>query len=273
MDPLFQPVLVADLEAIIKVIIFLVILGSGFVKMFFESKEVQQQGQRRRPRPRPPRDDASDLELEDEIELEAVEARAAAAPVPQAAIRSEVEEFLRRVGGDQPDNRRANRPQRPRPRIEVLENVVPEDGVNGGFDVDQRPKQTRRGKSASGRKRTRATPTETKAATGIERGETVAEHVSQHLKRDDFDKRAQHMGEQLSQTDERLEARLHEKFDHGLGSLAARREAREAADLAKITTEKDAQLADSLVQMLKTPQGVRQAVILSEVFNRPVDRW
>lgn len=256
MIPIFEPVL-ADLEAIIKVIIFLVILGSGFVKMFRESKEVQQQAERRKPRPRP--------QPAGDVDLEMVEARGAGQPAPQQAIRSEVEEFLSRVGGDA----EADQPQRQRqPRIEVLD-----DAQDSGFDVDERPRQSRSRSLPSQRKPARPPLAEAASTTGIERGETVAEHVDQHLKRNEFAERASHLGEQLSQTDERLEARLHKKFDHGLGSLAARREAREADDLAKQGASTDTSMADSVIQALSTPLGVQQAVIMSEVLTRPTDRW
>jgi hypothetical protein len=108
---------------------------------------------------------------------------------------------------------------------------------------------------------------------GIDRGETVAEHVAEHMKRGEFDERVSHLGEELSQTDERLEARLHQKFDHGLGNLAARRRVREAEDLVKRDLDQAPKLADSLLDLLSTPQGVQQAVILNEVLSRPTDRW
>jgi len=263
----------ADLGSIIQAIVFLVILGSGVVKMFRESKEVQQRGGRPRPQPQPQKRRAPDPLDEPQI----AQARGAGQPAPrQDDIRSEVEEFLRRVQGepDAPPQQARQEPKR-QPRIEVLD----EDG----FGVDERPRETRR-KPRKKVHQSDSTYAESESPItapqrgkslqrreGIERGESVAEHVADHMKRGAFEERASHMGEQLSQTDERLEARLHEKFDHRMGTLSARRQAREADDAHK--KEHVNSVADNLLDLLSTPQGVQQAVLLNEILTRPADRW
>lgn len=263
----------ADLGAIIQAIVFLVILGSGVVKMFRESKEAQQRAGRPRPQPQPRR--AADPLDEPQV-AQARGGGQAAPPEPQDAIRSEVEEFLRRVQGkpDAPPQQAKQQPKR-QPRIEVLD--------DDGFGVDPRPRETRR---APRKKVHQAESTYAEAESpitapqknkgiqrreGINRGESVAEHVADHMRRGAFEERASHMGEELSQTDERLEARLHEKFDHRMGTLSARRQAREADDAHQ--KEHVNSVADNLFDLLSTPQGVQQAVLLNEILTRPADRW
>lgn len=264
------PLPLADLGAIIQAIIFLAILGSGVVRMFRESKDAQQRGQRPRPKPQPQRRAPDPLE---EPQPQVAQARGAGqAPPPQDAIRSEVEEFLRRVQGE-PEPKPA--PARPKPqparqpRIEVLDD-------DSGFDVDDRPRQVARSKRPQTPPKQVQRSSSSKASRkkqkqGIERGESVADHVAEHLKRGAFDERASHLGEELSQTDERLEARLHEKFDHRMGTLSARRQAREAADADKNEYVNSA--ADNLFDLISTPQGVQQAILLNEILTRPADRW
>lgn len=262
--PIFPQPVLADLEAIIQAIIFLVILASGAVRMFRESKDVQRRAERRQQRPdQPPRPDQ-------QRGGQVAEARAAEQrQPPQQDIRSEVEEFLRRVGEGTEDGRQEPKRPRPerRPRVEVIEDDT-------GFEVDERPRQTRQ---RPPRPKPRPAPVEAAAAATvaerIEHAESVAEHVTGHMSRDEFAARAAHLGAELSQTDERLEARLHQKFDHGLGNLSARRLAREAADLEQRGLDTAPTLADNLLTLLSTPQGVQQAIILSEVLDRPTDRW
>jgi hypothetical protein len=272
MQILFQPVLALDLGPIIQAIIFLVILASGVVKMFRESKEAQQRADRaRQQQPPPPAPGDEDL-----LPRPAAGQAGQARKPQQEAIRSEVEEFLRRVGqqvdGDRPARPQQQQPQRRKqpPRIEVLEEQA-------GFDIQERPKQSHRKQQPQARTQTPSPPQLQPLrpmSQGIERGETVAQHVAQHLShQDDFARRATQMGEDLAQTDERLEARLHEKFDHGLGSLAARRQAREAADLVEAGVAGMPTAAENLLELLSTPQGVQQAIIMNEILNRPADRW
>ncbi|MGI9455676.1 MAG: hypothetical protein ACR2NU_03895 [Aeoliella sp.] len=248
-----------DMGSIIQAIIFLVILASGVAKMFRDSKEVQKQ-QPRRPRQVPQQAGAP----------EAPQPR-----TPQEAIRLEVEEFLRRAGqDDEPPQREAKQsppkrqpPRRAerRPRIEVLEN-------DGGFDFDDRPKRL---VDVPSSRPAEAAPPEPKPrpSAGIMSGGTVAGHVAKHLDSTQFAERASQLGEEVSHTDERLEARLQEKFDHGLGTLSARRKAREASDDLLKEAAAAPSLAGDLVEMLSSPQGVKQAILMNEILTRPADRW
>ncbi len=93
-------------------------------------------------------------------------------------------------------------------------------------------------------------------------GDDVAAHVSRHLDSSRFSRRAAQMGEGIDQTDERVEAHLHQVFDHGLGRLKA--EARPAVEEKKQFNIQD---------LLRSSENIRNAVILSEILNPPKDRW
>ncbi|QDU53980.1 hypothetical protein [Aeoliella mucimassa] len=263
---LFQPVL-ADLALLIKVIFLLVIMASGIVRWIREAKQPPAPPQR--PGRRPARDPLDDPMEHDE--------RPRRQP-QQEEIRSEVEEFLRRIGKGEPEPGRRAQPvearqtppaagsRRPR-QIEMIDET--------GFGVDDRPRQThRRTPPQQAQPKPLFPPVpSTPPRQGIERGESVAEHVAVHLNEDQFRERATHLGEDVAQSDERLEAHLHQTFDHGLGSLAARRKVREQEDAAKRTAEEAPNLAETLLGMLSSPAGVQQAVILNEVLRRPDDRF
>ena len=99
------------------------------------------------------------------------------------------------------------------------------------------------------------------------RDESVAQHVKRHMDSSSVVERASHLAEQLEQTDERLEARLHKKFDRDLGSLEGKSPLDEVAPL--VTAMQISPLANDLVEMLKSPKSVRQAIMISEVLKRP----
>lgn len=110
----------------------------------------------------------------------------------------------------------------------------------------------------------------------ILRGETVAEHVSGHIQTAGFEERLSHLGEDVDHSDDRMEAHLHDVFEHDLGQLGAKTSIAEESTLdddspppkgpARLST------ADVLA-MLSQPDSIRQAIILTEILNRPEDRW
>ncbi len=71
-------------------------------------------------------------------------------------------------------------------------------------------------------------------------------------------------GKPVDQADERAEKRLHDTFDHEVGSLSHE----------DVVTVEETTPAEEIAEMLKTPKGMRDAIILSEILNRPdTDRW
>ena len=77
--------------------------------------------------------------------------------------------------------------------------------------------------------------------------------------------------------DDDMEARLQSKFDHQLGRLAS--DAKAAADAPAGQQSEPAAASGpaaspaNLAQWLRAPGTLRQAVVLSEILQRPEDRW
>jgi hypothetical protein len=98
------------------------------------------------------------------------------------------------------------------------------------------------------------------------RGDNVGRHVAEHERRtEQIAEHARHLGEEVDLADDKLEAHLHEVFDHQLGrlkksSIEAGAQGRQAA--VEVT-------ALQLQQMLRTPQSIRDAIIMSEILRRP----
>ena len=112
------------------------------------------------------------------------------------------------------------------------------------------------------------------APTGVGQGGTVDEHVRQHmghLKESTLAEQAAHLGEQVAQADDRVAARLHEKFDHKLGKLQARNTQRRSEAAAAAVLEPTS--AESIAALLANPDSIRNAIVLNEILQRPTDRW
>ena len=73
----------------------------------------------------------------------------------------------------------------------------------------------------------------------------------------------EHLAQVVDQADERMAARLHDKFDHQVGRLGQE----------VVSQEEDIALASKLAMLLSQPQSLRQAIILTEVLRSPVERW
>jgi hypothetical protein len=85
----------------------------------------------------------------------------------------------------------------------------------------------------------------------------VVDRVGGSFDLDKFQRSSEELGSIVSQADEKMEARLHEQFDHELGQL----EHAEAAKRAVST--------GGLVAFLRSPQNLRNAIIFSEIMRRP----
>ena len=101
---------------------------------------------------------------------------------------------------------------------------------------------------------------------------SIGSHVQQHQFGLEVSHHADHLGEHIEQADERLEARLHSTFDHRVGNMDDSTTFigtgdDNASDPAEAATGPSR--AEEIAAMLRTPQSVRNAVILSEILTRP----
>ncbi len=106
--------------------------------------------------------------------------------------------------------------------------------------------------------------------------ETIANHVAkrlgEHLDKSSLVSSGAQLGAEVGLADEKLESHLHDAFDHRLGSLGARLEgSKDATDLPEST--KAPTMASEIAALFRSTKFIRQAVIMSEVLQRPEHRW
>lgn len=108
-------------------------------------------------------------------------------------------------------------------------------------------------------------------------GGQVGDHVRAALDEDPFNRETRHLGAEIPQTVNQIDQHLHQTFDHAVGKLpAVPGEAAVAATVADAesgTVGVDAMLQSGLFVTLNNPESIRQAIVLSEIFRRPEERW
>jgi len=171
--------------------------------------------------------------------------------------RSDVDDFLRRLE-----------------QQKEAENQQAAQGARRRNEQTQREKNRLRKQQLQEQRRKREQLASAGPPPNVQRGETVGEHVRQHmghLKESTLAEQAAHLGEQVAQADDRVAARLHEKFDHQLGKLQARNTQRRSEAAAAAVLEPTS--AESIAALLANPDSIRNAIVLNEILQRPTDRW
>ena len=108
-------------------------------------------------------------------------------------------------------------------------------------------------------------------------GKGVAQHVEEYLG-------SSRLGERVSEANLKTEAHLHQAFDHQLGRLLPSQKIQNAVDTPQTSTSKgkegedddvmpDLAAVGSVSKLLENANGLRQAIILREILERPVHRW
>ena len=87
-----------------------------------------------------------------------------------------------------------------------------------------------------------------------------------------------HLGDQIEQSDERLESHLQEVLQHSLGQLdstiAVQPGIAAGTDAGVWDQRATAHpLYDALTQMVSSPRQMQAAIVLSEIIRRPEERW
>ncbi|TWU21895.1 hypothetical protein [Bythopirellula polymerisocia] len=103
-------------------------------------------------------------------------------------------------------------------------------------------------------------PTPVAAPTSL-RSESVREHVRRHISTVEIAQQTSKLGEDVGLADERLESHLQQTFEHKLGALEHQVRPAEPKHQNK--------RADDIAQLLRSPAGMRQAIIASEILRRP----
>ena len=115
------------------------------------------------------------------------------------------------------------------------------------------------------------------AAELAEDSDRVAASVAAHLRgAESITQHTAHLSDRVDVADDVMDAHLHQTFDHQLGRL------KKTTDATPSVARQDSNATAAVVaqatvlgiaHMLQSPENIRSAIILNEVFNRPVDRW
>jgi len=225
--------LIADASDVIGVIVFLVILIISAISQAIGKAKEAQQQQRPRPPVRP----------------------AGPAPNPQDPVVRELDEFLRRAaagGKAQPKRappRQQAAPVRPQPQA-------------------ARPVAPRAPAAPKAPPVLVAQPVLAQAAEELEEippESAVVERLSQAAEQRLSSQGRQPFGTGVAQAQRRTSERRSRDFSHQVGQLAGAKQDAE--------TELPATAAAGLAAMLASPTDVRQAILLSEILQRPEHRW
>lgn len=99
--------------------------------------------------------------------------------------------------------------------------------------------------------------------------QSVAEHVRSHIDTSDLVQHARELGGEVALADDKLDARLHDTFDHKVGSLKTDLSRSIQSTTTTTTAKVVAPIANDLLEMLSNPESIRQAILISEVLKRP----
>jgi hypothetical protein len=231
----------------IQIAIFLFIIFSSLAGQLFKTRQEQRQQPDRRP-PRKPRPDqrAPEPAFGDRAGQPQAELAPPKPERPRSPLQEEIETFLRRAMGQEPEQAEVV--------AEVVRPVEPEERIPTLVTLrqDEEPK------------------------------ESVAEHVARHLQQGEIEEREAAMGRFIGQSDERMESHLESVFDHSLGRLR-RQEPR--GSTREISQGTDAAVWDGTIQRrqlitagqiaekLSSPDEIASALVLGEILRRPTERW
>jgi hypothetical protein len=214
-----------------------------------------------RPRPAPPQ------------EFGGVRGAGGNQPTLEETLRREVEEFLRRAQGQNPQQAK-NQPQRTQQRTTQQRPVL--TPTRSGRQGEQSPKapapprrlvEARQPDSAVPLSRPLSEQQPQPSYAPAPLGAGVAQHVAEHLRStQELVQHAQHLGAEVALADERMQEHVRQRFVHPIGTLAP------------VTSSVERRMsgapaARELRELLSRPSGVRQLIIASEILRRPEERW
>ena len=232
----FQPLFADVFETVLGAIVFILWIAG---QLLGGRQEAKRNKNRQRPKPQ-----------------QRPIGQAQGAPAPgnkEAALRSEVEDFLRRAQG-KPEQEQPARQQQQLPRPE---------SVRPAQSGPAQPQPERQRSAQPPRRPPRPQQQTLQPASGPKlREEGVAEHVARHLSTQDIAEHTQTLGVKVATADDRLESHLQQKFDHALGSLQHR-------DAPPDAESQEGDLAAEIAAMLANPAGMRQLIVANEILRRP----
>ena len=100
-------------------------------------------------------------------------------------------------------------------------------------------------------------------------GESVAEHVQQYISTEDIADHAKHLGQEVAQRDDKVDERIHRKFDHEVGHLNLDARPSVQDTTTSVTETEINQTAAAIFQTLMNPESVAQSIMIAEILKRP----
>ena len=196
------------------------------------------------------------------------------------ANRDEVEEFLRRAAARRAAAQQQQRPAAPAPPQQQRPPAAPPAWSQPPRPAPPPPAPTLQPR----RPATLADvvilqPVETVEAQVVDaeladQQDRLGRYVAQDLRgTEEIAERTRHLGEEVDLADDKLEAHLHQVFDHSVGQLK-----KQATDSVPKPPEgpRDqipALTSAGIAQMMRSPEAIRNAIILGEILHRPEERW
>lgn len=109
-------------------------------------------------------------------------------------------------------------------------------------------------------------------------GRGLEKHLEHHVDTSQIARHTAQMGQEVAEADEQMEAHIHEKFDHQIGTLKSTLAETPIPQHEHFQSHDDMVTIEGtsgkkLASLLKNRDGMRRAIVLSEILNRPEDRW
>ncbi|MBS0211443.1 MAG: hypothetical protein JSS27_21080 [Planctomycetes bacterium] len=230
-----------DMKAVIQIIVFILILAfSGISQLVKWLKKQQQQ-------PPGPRPDAP-----------------AQRPAGQQELMNEVEEFLRRAsqGGNKP----------PEPQPQAQQRSRQERGKKRSAAQSESAKQASRRTQ-----RPAAQPRVDVVAAEVVDEPLARRHLAPGLQDHISQRNLEQRQGSIAEHEQQFSSKIESTFQHSVGGLSAQLgdstvESATPAAPAGQEAPADSPAAEMLA-LLQSPAGIRQAVLLNEVLQRPTQRW
>jgi hypothetical protein len=106
-----------------------------------------------------------------------------------------------------------------------------------------------------------------------EQPDRLGKYVAQDLRGvKEIEAHTRQLGAEVDQADDKLEAHLQQVFDHKVGQL--KKQATDSVPKTPAVGEEAVTLTSAnIAEMMRSPQAIRNAIILGEVLHRPEEQW
>ena len=114
-------------------------------------------------------------------------------------------------------------------------------------------------------------------------GRQVSEHVDKYLDEEEFLRRQKQLGKEVVEVDQEIGQHMKQVFEHHVGKLQAADDDAESSPPAEpqpqlvgaalAASEDSTATAAHMFELLSSPDSLRDAIVLSEILNRPESRW